>query len=62
MIRQPRSLSGVAWLGAAAARTASLALDRPHTDAAFWSYLAAEIGFGVTAILTAAELIAAEAT
>ncbi len=44
---------GVTWLGAAAARLASLALDRPRTDVAFWSYFAAEIGFGVTAIVTA---------
>ena len=41
---------GVTWLGAAAARLASLALDRPRTDWTFWAYLAAEIGFGVTAL------------
>jgi hypothetical protein len=41
---------GVTWLGAAAVRLASLKLDRPRTDAAFWAYLAAEIGFGTTAI------------
>ncbi len=41
---------GVTWLGAAAVRVASLALDRPRTDRAFWAYLAAEIGLGTTAI------------
>jgi hypothetical protein len=44
---------GVTWLGAAAVRLASLAIDRPRTDAAFWAYLAAEIGFGATAIASA---------
>jgi hypothetical protein len=29
---------------------AALKLDRPRTDAAFWAYLVAEIGFGTTAI------------
>jgi len=42
---------GVTWLGAAAVRLVSLRLDRPRTDWAFWSYLAAEIGFGATALL-----------
>jgi hypothetical protein len=41
---------GVTWLGAAAARLTSLLLDRPRTDWTFWAYLAAEIGFGVTAL------------
>ncbi len=41
---------GVTWLGAAAVRLASLALDHPRTDLAFWGYLAAEIGFGTTAL------------
>jgi hypothetical protein len=41
---------GVTWLGAAAVRLASLKLDRPRTDPAFWAYLAAEIGFGTIAI------------
>jgi hypothetical protein len=41
---------GVTWLGAAAVRLASLAVDRPQTDWAFWAYLAAEIGFGATAL------------
>src|SRR4030081_293395 len=41
---------GVTWLGAGYARVASLAVDRPRTDWTFWAYLAAEIGFGVTAL------------
>ena len=41
---------GVTWLGAAAARLASLALDHPRTDWKFWVYLAAEIGLGGTAL------------
>ena len=44
---------GVTWLGAAAARIATLVVDRPQTDVAFWSYLAAEIGFGATAVMSA---------
>ena len=47
---------GVTWLGAAAVRVASLALDRPRTDPAFWAYLAAEIGFGTTAIAYATRI------
>lgn len=41
---------GVTWLGAAASRLAALVLDRPQTDAAYWAYLAAEIGFGAAAL------------
>jgi hypothetical protein len=44
---------GVTWLGAAAVRLASLVVDRPRTNAAFWSYLAAEVGFGATALASA---------
>lgn len=44
---------GVTWLGAAAARVASLALDRPRTDWAFWSYLVAEVAFGAAALVPA---------
>ena len=44
---------GVTWLGAAAARLASLAIDHPRTDAAYWAYLAAELGFGAAAIASA---------
>ena len=42
---------GVTWLGAAAARLASLVIDEPETDSAFWAYLAAELVFGLTAIV-----------
>lgn len=41
---------GVTWVGAAAARLGSLLLDHPRTDWTFWAYLAAEIGFGTTAL------------
>ncbi len=41
---------GVTWLGAAAVRLAALVLDRPQTDAAYWAYLVAEIGFGAGAL------------
>jgi hypothetical protein len=41
---------GVTWLGAAVVRLASLRLDRPRTDGAFWAYLAAEVGFGAAAV------------
>jgi len=41
---------GATWIGAAGARLASLVLDRPDTDATFWAYLIAEIGFGCLAI------------
>ena len=44
---------GVAWLGAAAVRLASLRVDRPETDASFWAYLAAEIMFGAGALAAA---------
>src|ERR1700694_82548 len=44
---------GAAWLGAAAARLVSLAIDRPQTDSAFWAYLAAEVGFGAMALVAA---------
>src|SRR5260221_13954208 len=44
---------GVTWLGAAVVRIATLVVDRPQTDVAFWSYLAAEIGFGSTALVSA---------
>ena len=41
---------GITWIGAAGARLGSLVLDRPRTDWTFWAYLAAEIGFGATAL------------
>ncbi len=44
---------GVTWLGAAALRVASLAIDRPRTDVTYWSYLTAEVGLGVAALATA---------
>jgi hypothetical protein len=44
---------GVTWLGAAAVRIASLAVDRPKTDLAFWSYLGLEIGCGASALASA---------
>ncbi|MDQ1508432.1 MAG: hypothetical protein QOG50_276 [Actinomycetota bacterium] len=44
---------GVTWLGAAAVRLASLAVDRPPTDVSFWAYLVAEIGFGTVALASA---------
>ena len=43
---------GVAWLGAAAVRLASLALDRPKTPWPFWAYLGAEITFGAAALVS----------
>lgn len=44
---------GVIWLGAAAARVGSLLVDRPNTDAAFWGYLAVELGLGAAALSSA---------
>src|SRR5258708_11432895 len=35
---------GVTWLGAAAARLAALASDKPQTDATYWAYLAPQVG------------------
>jgi hypothetical protein len=53
--RRPTAVAavGAAWLGAAAARLVSLAIDRPRTDGAFWAYLAAEVGFGAIALVAA---------
>jgi hypothetical protein len=53
---------GVAWLGAAAVRLASLRVDRPETDASFWAYLAAEIVFGAGALAAAARAKARSVT
>ena len=50
---------GATWLGAAATRLASLAIDRPRTDGAFWAYLLAEVGFGVLALAPAKRVLAA---
>ena len=44
------SAVGFTWLGAGAVRIASLALDRPRTDRAFWLYLMAELGLGTAAV------------
>ena len=44
---------GLVWLGAAGARVASLLVDQPETDGAFWAYLAAEIGLGAAALIGA---------
>ena len=52
---------GAAWLGAATARLLSLALDRPQTDAAFWAYLVAEVGFGTIALAAARDRLPAGA-
>jgi hypothetical protein len=43
---------GFTWLGAAVTRAASMVVDRPRKDAAFWLYLAAEVGLGTTAVLS----------
>ena len=48
--RAAQTAVGVTWLGAAGARLGSLVLDRPRTDWTFWAYLAAEMGFGLTAL------------
>jgi hypothetical protein len=44
---------GFTWLGAGVVRIAGLKLDRPKTDAAYWAYLAAELGLGTAALLAA---------
>jgi hypothetical protein len=44
---------GVTWLGAGGARLASLLADRPRTNAAFWTYLALEMGLGTTSLVSA---------
>jgi hypothetical protein len=42
---------GVAWLGAAVARLASLRVEPPETDREFWAYLAAELGLGASGVI-----------
>jgi hypothetical protein len=44
---------GVLWLGAAAARIGALIVDDPHPDGTYWAYLAAELGFGAAALISA---------
>lgn len=43
---------GVTWLGAAAARLIALRTDDPEPDATYWAYLAAELVFGVAAVVS----------
>ena len=44
---------GLVWLGAAGARIASLLIDQPETDDAFWAYLAVEVALGAGALVGA---------
>ncbi|HET6154542.1 MAG TPA: hypothetical protein VFE15_16475 [Marmoricola sp.] len=44
---------GATWLGAGVVRLATLKVDRPRTDAAYWVYLGLELGLGTTALLAA---------
>jgi Domain of unknown function (DUF4345) len=44
---------GVMWLGAAAARIGALLVDDPQPDSSYWAYLAAELGFGSLALVSA---------
>jgi hypothetical protein len=46
---------GVTWLGAGVVRLASLPADRPRVNSAFWTYLALELGLGVTSLLSASQ-------
>ena len=41
---------GFTWLGTAGVRIASMVVDRPRKDVAYWLYLAAELGLGSTAV------------
>ena len=41
------------WLGAAAARIGALLVDDPQPDGTYWAYLAAELGFGSLAVVSA---------
>jgi Domain of unknown function (DUF4345) len=43
---------GVMWLGAATARLTALVVDDPEPDTTYWAYLAAELGFGVAAVIS----------
>jgi len=51
-----QSAVGVTWLGAATVRMATLLLDQPKIDAAFWSYLAAELTFGAAALASKSDV------
>ena len=57
--RSPAASSavGFTWLGAAVVRLASLKVDRPRTDPAFWLYLAAELSLGTVAVLEARKAV-----
>jgi hypothetical protein len=44
---------GAVWLGAAGARLASLAADRPRTPWPFWAYLGTEVVLGAAALASA---------
>lgn len=48
--RAARTAVGMTWLGAAAARVASMQLDQPEQDATFLAFLATEVGMGLAAL------------
>jgi hypothetical protein len=48
-----QSAVGWTWIGAGVVRLAGLARDKPRTDAAYWAYLACELGLGTAALLAA---------
>lgn len=48
-----RTAVGVVWLGAAAARIGALLVDEPQPDNTYWAYLAAELGLGSAALISA---------
>jgi hypothetical protein len=52
--RAARTAVGMTWLGAAAARVASMQLDQPEQDTTFMAFLATEVGMGVAALGSAA--------
>jgi hypothetical protein len=59
--RKPGAHTAIAvvWLGAATARTYALVVDDPAPDHTYWSYLAAELGFGAAALISATRAAAA---
>jgi hypothetical protein len=60
--RAAHTAVGVTWLGAAAVRVAALVVDRPRPGWAYWSYLVAEVGFGVAALTSDSRKTPASAT
>jgi len=52
--RAARTAVGMTWLGAAAARVASMQIDQPEPDMTFWAFLATEVVMGVGALGSAA--------